>query len=129
MPTGFTRFEYCMPSGQVDVLNDRFQLKQERHNYGVCIRSLIMNKSQILFGRENDQTAVYIKIGGVRCQEERIEITSDVIIQNYTVISSQCKGNHLIFTHMGKTVIQLRSPKFGLIIMPTSFTDRKNFLI
>ena len=100
MPTGFTRFEYCMPSEQVDILNDRFQLKQERYNYGVCIRSLIMNKSQILFGRENDQTSVYIKIGDDRCREGLIEITSDVIIQNYTVISSQCKGNHLIKEYM-----------------------------
>ena len=91
-----------MPSEQVDVLNDRFQLKHERYNYGVCIRSLIMNKSQILFGRENDQTAVYIKRGEetVRCREGSMEVTPDVIIQNYTVISSQCKGYHLIKEYM-----------------------------
>ena len=91
-----------MPSEQVDVVNDRFQLKHERNGWGVCIRSVIMNKSQILFGRKNNQTAVYIKRGEetVRCREGSMEVTPDVIIQNYTVISSQCKGNHLIQEYM-----------------------------
>ena len=95
IPRGFTEYQYCLPFEQVNVINDRFQFKTHSSSDGVCISSVTINQSQILFGRKEDQAAFWLKAGNKRrCAGELLEITSDVIIQNYTVISSQCKGRH-----------------------------------
>ena len=81
-----------MPFEQVDILNDQFQLQSYSTTDGVCISSFVLNKSQILVGRHNNQTAFWLKEGNDRNCESGLMTTSDIIVQNYTVISSQCKG-------------------------------------
>ena len=81
-----------MPFEQVDILNDQFQLQSYSTTDGVCISSFVLNKSQILVGRHNNQTAFWLKDGNDRNCESGLMKTPDIIVQNYTVISSQCKG-------------------------------------
>ena len=98
----FRYFGYCLPSEEIDVVNDRFQL-QSSNTDGVCILSLNMNGTQILNGRNNNQSAFWLDEGESRCDTVSViddfgnnvripMVTPDLIIQDNQVISSQCKG-------------------------------------
>ena len=84
------------------MLNDRFELKSSNNN-AVCIFSLTINGTQILNGRNNNQSAFWLDEGESRCDTVSViddfgnnvripMVTPDLIIQDNQVISSQCKG-------------------------------------
>ena len=96
IPEQFQYFDYCIPSEEVDILNDRFQLQSSTTD-GVCIFSLHINGTQILNGRNNNQTAFRLDRGESRCDKVVNEVQllmagPDITIQNNQVTSSQCKG-------------------------------------
>ena len=96
IPANFRYFEYCLRSEEVDVLNDRFELKSSNNN-AVCIFSLTINGTQILNGRNNNQTAFWLDKNQRNCDyvfdnKQYLMITPHITIQNNQVISSPCQG-------------------------------------
>ena len=90
IPSGFKRYEYCLPSEQVDVETDRIQLLSS-NNDGVCILSLFVNEIQILVGPGNNQTMFWMDRNELECGSRKIA-TSEITIRNGQVITSICKG-------------------------------------
>ena len=98
IPEQFQYFDYCIPSEEVDILNDRFQLQSSTTD-GVCIFSLHINGTQILNGRNNNQTAFWLDKEDSRCDKvvddvQWLMATSDITIQNNQVTSPSCKGKN-----------------------------------
>ena len=96
IPEKFRYFQYCLPSKEVDILNDRFQLQSSTTD-GVCIFSLHINGTQILNGRNNNQTAFVLDKNSYRCDKvvndvQLLMTGPDITIQNNQVTSTQCKG-------------------------------------
>ena len=96
IPEKFRYFQYCLPSKEVDILNDRFQLQSSTTD-GVCIYSLHINGTQILNGRNNNQTAFWLDKNQRNCDyvfdnKQYLMITPHITIQNNQVISSPCIG-------------------------------------
>ena len=97
IPSGFKRYEYCLPSEQVNVQEDLIQLHSS-NNDGVCIFGLFLNKIQILVGPENNQTMFWIDQDALKCGSRRVA-TSQITIRNGRVISSICKGLYYFIIH------------------------------
>ena len=96
VPRKFRYFEHCFPSEEVDVVNDRFRL-QSSSNDGVCISSLKINGTQILNGRNNNQTAFWLDKNSRSCDNvvddvQYLMASPYIAIQNNQVISPSCKG-------------------------------------
>ena len=90
IPSGFKNYQFCIPSNQVDVINDQFQL-QSSNNNDVCIEKFFVNDKQIFVGALNDQSFFIIDGNQNSCQEQKMT-TTQITIQNGEVISSECKG-------------------------------------
>ena len=80
-----------MPTEDVDMTNDRFQL-QSTNNDGVCISSFQVNGTQIFVGPENNQSSFWIDQGEAKCDNQKI-VTRGLTVQNGQVIYSECQGN------------------------------------
>ena len=89
-PSGFNEQQYCIPFQELDVKNDRFQLKAS-NNDGVCIQSLLVNGQQLLVGALDDQPSFWIDGNNNSCDYDKMS-TSQLTIQNGAIISSACKG-------------------------------------
>ena len=94
IPYRFYRYEFCLPTKEVDVINDRFQL-QSTNNDGVCISSFHVNGTQILVGPKNNQTSFWIDQNQSRCDNQKVA-TKEITVRNGQVIFSECKGNKFI---------------------------------
>ena len=90
IPRYSTRYEFCLPTEDVDVTNDRFQL-QATNNDGVCISSFQVNGTQIFVGPENNQTSFWIAQNQPSCDKQKVA-TNEITVQNGQVVSSECKG-------------------------------------
>ena len=88
IPSGFTRYEFCLPTEDVDMTNDRFQL-QSTNNDGVCISSFQVNGTQIFVGPENKQTSFWIDRNDASCDKQKVA-TKEMTVQNGQVIQSTC---------------------------------------
>ena len=96
IPGGFARYEFCLPTEDVDVISDRFHL-QATNNDGVCISSFQMNGTQIFVGPENNQKSFWIDRNDGRCDNVKLT-TRGITVQNGQVIFSECQGNLFIKT-------------------------------
>ena len=90
IPAGFRNFQYCISSDEIDIENDRIQLKST-NNDNVCIESLIIDGKQIFVGAINDQPSFIIDGNQNYCKQTKM-VTSQITIRNGQVISSKCKG-------------------------------------
>ena len=90
IPGGFARYDFCLPTENVDVISDRFQL-QATNNNGVCISSFQMNGTQIFVGPEKNQTSFWIDRDNQRCDNDKL-VTRGITVQNGEVIFSECQG-------------------------------------
>ena len=91
IPSRFARFEFCLPTEDVDMTNDRFQL-QSTSTDGVCISSFQVNGTQIFVGPENKQSSFWIDQGQSTCGNQKVA-TRGLTVQNGQVIFSECQGN------------------------------------
>ena len=90
IPSGFEEFRYDLFFDDFDVENDQIQLQSTGIN-GTCITSLKINENQILVGKNKDMSVFWIDGNNNQCTEN-IMSTSQIIIQNGDIISSECKG-------------------------------------
>ena len=91
IPSGFRRFQFCIPSNQIDISKDQFQLRSSNNN-DVCIEQLFVNSHQIFVGALNDQPSFIINGNRNSCSKQQM-ITSQITIQNSRISSSECKGS------------------------------------
>ena len=94
IPSGFARYQFCMPQEEVDIMNDWFLLQSTNYD-PVCIFSLKVNGTQIFVGPENNQPAFWIRRDQPRCDDQAMT-TREIMIQNGKVLFSECKGVFLI---------------------------------
>ena len=90
IPSKFSRYEFCLPIEEVNVMYDRFQL-QSTNDDAVCISSFQINGTQIFVGPENNQTSFWIDRNQPSCENHKLS-TKEITIQNGQVIFSECKG-------------------------------------
>ena len=90
IPSGFRNFQYCLSSDEIDIENDRIQLKSS-NNDNVCIKSLIIDGKQIFVGALKNQQSFIIDGNQNYCNHIKMS-TSQITIRNGQVISSKCKG-------------------------------------
>ena len=93
---GFQEFEYCSKWDEIDVENDKIQLKSTSTD-GVCITSLALNGNELLVGKFNDQPSFWIDGDQKNCMDDHMS-TPQITFKNGEVLSSYCKGTHC-FVH------------------------------
>ena len=88
--SGVEEFRYDLFSDDFSVENDQIQL-QSTGIKGACVKSLKINENQILVGKNKDMSVFLMDENNNQCSEN-IMSTSQIIIQNEEVISSECEG-------------------------------------
>ena len=93
IPSGFARYQFCMPQEEVDVINDWFLLQSTNYD-PVCIFSLKVNGTQIFVGPENNQSTFWMVGDQLRCDDQKVA-TQHLTIKNKSVLSSICMGSKI----------------------------------
>ena len=90
MSEGTKTFKLCLEYGQFDIENDVFKLASTGTD-GVCIESLSMDGNEILLGPKfgRKKSNFWFDSDGNRCTDDFV-FTQELIIQNNTVVSSEC---------------------------------------
>ena len=76
----FEDFEFCLPSDQVDEINDQFSL-ENGGNDGVCVTELTVNGEKMLVGKNNNLQGFWIDGDQNNCYDDYLG-TNQMTIQN-----------------------------------------------
>ena len=88
MSKGTATFKLCLDYGQFDIENDVFKLASTGTD-SVCIESLSMDGNEILLGPNRKKPNFWFDGNGHMCNDDFV-YTEELIIQNNTVVSSEC---------------------------------------